>query len=360
MPEQHLIETLGGGHWSERIEAVEAAAEHLAGGAADADWTARLAECFTGLAGHENAQLRTAVARALLHLDHAETPRLLALLAEDPDRYVREAAKASRDKRRARGRSALHHDDNAEVMNRLYRRVEERFNPRDRKLFLKLADELNHHFVREAFHELVRIITPLEMDVGQLVKKTADMPDLAVNADGAQRKVWMLTDLLTDLRAFTQDGSVEMQAVRLGKLVAEAAELLGTQAAELGEIAIRADIPEDMEIRANLHRLLQALINLLVNAAEAGADQLWIEARPVGREHVELILRDDGAGMKPQNARDALLLYTTSKRDGLGMGLPLAKKIVEFEHDGQFILSSRLGEGTTVRILLPVAGPGDA
>ncbi|MEA3225994.1 MAG: ATP-binding protein, partial [Planctomycetota bacterium] len=323
-----LLARLADGHWSDQIEAVESAGDLLAAGVTGGDFATALSGHFKHLAGDEHAELRKAVARALRYLDDEDAAPLLEQLAEDSDRYVCKAAETTRDQRQVRGRAVLHHDDNAEIIERLYGQVEQCLKPKDRKLLLRLADELNHHFVREAYHELVRIITPLEMDLAQLVKKTSGSADMATNAGGAYRKLKMLTGMLEDLRIFTADGTREKQPVDLAVLVREAAA-----AAELGSAwrtdrhIIDIDIPEDLTLEASAHRLLQALGNLLTNALEAMPEggRITIRAARTGANGVLITIEDTGSGMSPQNVRDCVVMFTSGKRDGLGMGLPLAK-----------------------------------
>jgi signal transduction histidine kinase len=66
-----------------------------------------------------------------------------------------------------------------------------------------------------------------------------------------------------------------------------------------------------------------------------------------------MTIRDSGCGMSEENLRDALTLFSTSKANGTGFGLPLAVKIVESEHGGRLSLESAKGRGTSVHIMLP-------
>jgi polar amino acid transport system substrate-binding protein len=68
---------------------------------------------------------------------------------------------------------------------------------------------------------------------------------------------------------------------------------------------------------------------------------------------VVLTVRDEGSGISEENLADCIKLFVTTKAHGTGFGLPFAKKVIESEHFGRLVLSSALGEGTTVTITLP-------
>ncbi len=114
--------------------------------------------------------------------------------------------------------------------------------------------------------------------------------------------------------------------------------------------------------RISMHALTRAMLNLLVNAAEAmpegrafaeGAVRLNMRRSSRPRE-VILEVVDNGVGMSDEVRRRALNLFFTTKLGGLGtgLGLPLVCGVVE-RVGGTLDIESRVGVGTTVRIVLP-------
>ena len=122
-------------------------------------------------------------------------------------------------------------------------------------------------------------------------------------------------------------------------------------------LSITLEIPSSAVAEVSRPRLVQALTNILNNAAEAYPEDA--AARPVKvtasveEGLVRMTIRDSGCGMSEENQRDALTLFATSKSTGTGFGLPLAVKIVESEHGGRLRLESAKGHGTSVHIVLP-------
>jgi signal transduction histidine kinase len=94
--------------------------------------------------------------------------------------------------------------------------------------------------------------------------------------------------------------------------------------------------------------------NLLKNALDAinGHGTIKIKIKNL-RGHIVVDVTDSGRGISKQNLRKVFKPGFTTKKRGWGLGLSLAKRIIEKYHDGQlFVKSSEAGKGTTFRIVL--------
>ena len=96
--------------------------------------------------------------------------------------------------------------------------------------------------------------------------------------------------------------------------------------------------------------------NLIMNAAQ--------ESNPGGvvtvktshtAGQVEISVIDRGTGIDAKNLESIFNPFFTTKSDGVGLGLAIVSKIVD-DHGGKITVESVLGEGTTFRVLLPLAG----
>ncbi len=81
---------------------------------------------------------------------------------------------------------------------------------------------------------------------------------------------------------------------------------------------------------------------------------LTISGSPQTETHIKIAIADNGCGMSEEALRDCVLLYSSGKPNGMGFGLPLAKKIIEIDHRGTLSIESRDGVGTAVTVVLPV------
>lgn len=105
--------------------------------------------------------------------------------------------------------------------------------------------------------------------------------------------------------------------------------------------------------RIDPNQLGRALVNLVKNSHEAGgpADEVELLVES-STEAVHLTVRDRGSGMSDAVLANALLPFYSTKRTGTGLGLPLAREIVE-AHGGTLELRNREGGGLCVRVSLP-------
>ncbi len=117
-------------------------------------------------------------------------------------------------------------------------------------------------------------------------------------------------------------------------------------------------------IKGDRDEMLRVLENLLENAIKYGSDggkiDVTLGTRPKGKEpaHVELVVRDYGAGIAPEHLpRLTERFYrtdteTSRRKGGTGLGLAIVKHIV-LRHRGQFSIESELGQGSQFKITLP-------
>lgn len=134
-----------------------------------------------------------------------------------------------------------------------------------------------------------------------------------------------------------------------------------TPRANTGNLILKRNLARDLPLlRADESKIKQILLNLLSNAVKFTPPGGTVRVR-AGRHSdggVELSVRDDGIGVAAEN--QALVFEpfrhvdsTLSRRfDGTGLGLPLAKQMVEL-HDGTLRFERNLGVGTTVTLIFP-------
>ncbi len=108
------------------------------------------------------------------------------------------------------------------------------------------------------------------------------------------------------------------------------------------------------KVMGDSDRLRQVLINLVTNALQASQDQALVELKVERSDDgdVTLSVSDCGCGIPDKQLRDIFTPFFTTKKHGTGLGLPVARRIVN-EHGGKIKVESELGKGTCFTINLP-------
>ncbi len=151
------------------------------------------------------------------------------------------------------------------------------------------------------------------------------------------------------------------EEVEVGNVVDDVVDLLRSAGRTKGA-RIRSEIDSAHWVGVGRTGLEQVLVNLLANAADAARlvdppGEIVVSAERVG-DLVRCTVHDTGPGMDRETLDRAFEPFFTTKgaAEGTGMGLPVAKQIVE-EAGGRIQLRSEPGRGTLVTLDLPGAGP---
>ncbi|WP_407170622.1 ATP-binding protein [Bradyrhizobium sp. ORS 111] len=131
-------------------------------------------------------------------------------------------------------------------------------------------------------------------------------------------------------------------------------------------VTLVVDVPEGLLIDGYPGAYGQILTNLFLNAvnhafADGRSGTITISARARGADDIEIIFADDGAGMTPDVQRQAFDPFFTTRRNegGTGLGLHIVYNLVTQQLGGRMMLESRLGQGTTFRIIMPRIARGE-
>lgn len=124
--------------------------------------------------------------------------------------------------------------------------------------------------------------------------------------------------------------------------------------AEERDIILSINIPNyPVNILMDSFQIMRALVNIINNAVEAsGKGQHVTVTLFAGKKHLEISIKDHGSGMDKTTIENIFVPFYTKKAGGTGLGMPIAKKIID-GHKGIIRIDSQPGKGTEVTIVLP-------
>jgi PAS domain S-box-containing protein len=230
---------------------------------------------------------------------------------------------------------------------------------------LRLQDRRKDEFLATLAHELRNPLAPIRNSL-EILKLPQVEPEIAQQTrEMMERQIQHLIRLVDDLLDVSRvmRGKIELrrEVVELPSIVARAVEtaqpLLTAQRQEL-TLSLP---PAPLRLHVDPVRLSQVLGNLLTNAAkytDAGG-RIWVSAQQE-QEQVVISVRDNGMGISPQLLPRVFELFVqadptaTRSQGGLGIGLTLAKNLVEL-HQGKIEAhSAGVGQGAEFRVRLPL------
>jgi signal transduction histidine kinase len=216
-------------------------------------------------------------------------------------------------------------------------------------------------------HELNNPLTSILMNVNLLMEEVDAQSDLYGELRRITDDTIRCKRIIDDLRDFSRRHELEIHSCDLNEIVRKAVELILHQAKHSAIILKQPRYAELPLVPCDPRRLQQVLMNVLVNAIQAMPNGGTLAVRTGLREQfAEITVEDTGIGIS-RDARGKIFdPFFTTKPDGTGLGLSIVYRIME-EHGGKVEIESSTREetaaddknsGTTVRLLVPIAGIG--
>lgn len=168
--------------------------------------------------------------------------------------------------------------------------------------------------------------------------------------------------IVKDLKVFSRAGEEEHRgAVDLRRVIDSSARMAWNEVRHHARLVKNID-PDIPLVFGNESRLGQVFLNLLINAAQAipegraSTNEIVVSVRREDEKSVVVEVRDTGTGMSPDVLRRLFTPFFTTKPAGIGtgLGLPICHRIIS-SLGGSIDVSSVLGAGTKIRVVLPVS-----
>ena len=213
--------------------------------------------------------------------------------------------------------------------------------------------------IRVLTHEIMNSVTPitsLTSTLKQIVEKSKSeaspippptVEKLWTGLDAVENRGSGLQSFIQAYRKLTKIPPPKFETLNIKDQVERILVLLKT---DLEAIEIILDIPSDNHILADPDLLDQVLINLVKNAIEAMANTPSPRLTIAHSNEKGITITDNGTGISPGKIDQVFVPFFTTKKEGSGIGLALARQIMQ-RHSGKIELNSKPGYGTTFRLI---------
>jgi PAS domain S-box-containing protein len=223
---------------------------------------------------------------------------------------------------------------------------------------LAMVGELSASIAHEINQPLGAILSNADAAEILLSKETIPVEELRQIIDDIRHDDMRAGEVIRHMRSLLRRRELAMQPFDLNRAIADVLNFAG---ADLGRHGVRVDTEFTLLpiVHGDQVHLQQVVLNLILNAVDA------MEAVPVSRRRlnirtarsetggVEITVSDAGIGISPEAAAHLFDSFYTTKPEGMGLGLSIARSIIE-AHRGTIQVEPRAGEGACLKVCLPV------
>jgi signal transduction histidine kinase len=203
-------------------------------------------------------------------------------------------------------------------------------------------------------HEIRNPLVAVKTFLDLLPQRLDDREFLTRFRDLSLGELRRVTDLIADLLTLGKSKTAERRAIEIGPTLEPVVRLMDSTARKR-QAEVVARFEEGLPlVWADADQLKQITLNLLLNAIDVtpSGGRVQLEVRLASPESVTLEVRDDGAGIPPDQLENIFHPFFTTKETGTGLGLALVHQMV-LEHGGEIVVDSEVGRGSTFRVTLP-------
>jgi C4-dicarboxylate-specific signal transduction histidine kinase len=192
-----------------------------------------------------------------------------------------------------------------------------------------------------------------------LTKKKPDLAEVKTAIEEIVEDDARAVEIIRNVRSLFQRDDAQREPISLGEVLNDVGRILSSDAT-FRKITLRSSLPASLPtIMCNRTQLLQALINLVLNAFDAVCEEgvetreVEIRASEPGSGQVNIAVSDSGHGIDDSIMPRLFDAFFTTKAKGMGMGLAIVRSIIE-NHDGRLWATRNSSGGATLEFALPV------
>lgn len=226
---------------------------------------------------------------------------------------------------------------------------------------LCIAGEITAAIAHEVTQPLSAILSNAETAELLLLQTQPDLGTLREIVADIRRDDLRANDIVQQLRTLLRKRELQFESIDINGMAAQALRLIRCAAIRRNVVIQTAFDPQLPSVEADPIHLQQVLLNLLLNAMDAmqetASDARLLDVRTAlcDRRAIEVVVTDTGRGMTPDQLEHAFDSYFTTKGEGMGLGLSIARTIIQ-AHGGHIWAENRASGGAVFHFTLPLQG----
>jgi len=206
-------------------------------------------------------------------------------------------------------------------------------------------------------HEIRNALTSVKLNIQKLVQSDrldeTEKEHLSISQEG----IGQMEKFVKELLDFTRVSELNLARFSLGQILDESIKTLA-DTLELKKVVLEKNYKEGLpQVLVDADKLKQVFLNILRNAFEAVEEKGKINIslsllKEQEGSKIRVFISDNGCGIPEENRETIFEPFYTTKASGIGLGLPIARKIIE-QHRGTIRVKKNEAQGTSFEILIP-------
>jgi C4-dicarboxylate-specific signal transduction histidine kinase len=221
--------------------------------------------------------------------------------------------------------------------------------------------ELAASIAHEVNQPLAAVVANADACVAWLARDNPDLVEARAAAERTTQGATRASEVIGRIRSLINKTSPERARVQINEIIREVVALAERQASK-NEVSVETQLAPDLStIFGDRIQLQQVILNLMLNGIEAMTGisdrprRLIIRSQMQDADRVRVSVEDSGIGVKAEIMGRLFEPFFTTRSQGIGMGLPISRSIVE-AHGGRLWAESTVSQGSVFQFTLPHGG----
>ena len=218
--------------------------------------------------------------------------------------------------------------------------------------------ELAASIAHEVNQPLAAVVANADACVAWLTRDDPNLAEARAAAERTTQGATRASEVISRIRSLLNKTAPERIRIQINEIIEEVVALADRQASR-NEVSVVTELTPDLPlVVGDRIQLQQVILNLMLNGIEAMSGvndrsrRLVVRSRMQDAEQIRVSIEDCGIGVTEKNISRLFEPFFTTRSQGIGMGLPISRSIVE-AHGGRLWAESTVNQGSVFQFTLP-------